>query len=101
MSPSDAARKICPASSSSLGTVSTSNKVAGKSRFLKDRRRISRRGGKRREEEEEEEEAMGMARLHSSGLNGRFQKALGGEEGEKSGKQMTAGRGGCWRVGLP
>jgi hypothetical protein len=76
--------------------------VAGKSRGLKDRRRISRRGGKRREEdEEEEEEAMGMARLHSSGLNGRFQKALGGEEGEKSGKQMTAGRGGCWRVGLP
>jgi hypothetical protein len=50
------------------------------------------------EEGEEEEEAMEMARLHGSGWNGRFQKALDG--GGKSAKRGTGGRGGCWRAGL-
>jgi hypothetical protein len=34
------------------------------------------------EEEEEKEEPMAMARLHGSGWDGRFQKALDGKERE-------------------
>jgi hypothetical protein len=83
MSPSNAATMMGAAGS--VRFASTSNKQSGKTRGLKDRRRVSWRRGKHRAEEEEEAAAMAMAPGGTEGSRRLWAKGRGKEREARDG----------------